>query len=639
MLNKFSLIKTNTVYFMLGVLLFFTVLFSSLGLLIFYQFQSARFQETSLQKSQDKAERIADGLEDYLSIAVQLSRSITSLVAPLRDDKTAVEILLRRMLESAPAEMIYGIGAWYEPHVFDKTIEFFGPYAHRGSGPDTAAVLTYEWCTPEYNFPQHAWYLAGKQARGKTAFTEPYFDTNLVYMTVSRAFYDTDGAFVGVTSVDMVLPLLQKFVKQYNNSAHEAVYVVTAQGHLLVHPQEKALLAHARAQGRKPVSILDLQEKDLQVFLQAQAAPAQMRVAALVEDVNWQVFIATDEQQALDKMTDLRNNLLWIAGLIWLLLGFFLVLLIQAHKARARHHRLKEKLKKQMQKQQLLQEVNEALESKVKQRTAELETANQQISRLNEQLQAENLRMGAELDITHRLQQMVLPKPEELTRIPNLDIAGFMQPATEIGGDYYDVLLHQDKVKISIGDVTGHGLESGVLMLMVQMAVRTLLANNVSDPQVFLQALNRALYDNVQRMRSDKNLTLALLDYHQGEITVSGQHEEVLIARKNGQVESLDTLNLGFMVGLVDNISNLLGQAHISLEHGDGVVLYTDGITEAQNQSGEMYGLERLKAAIAAHWHKADARQIQQAVIADFRAYVEEAIIQDDITLVVLRRI
>lgn len=122
----------------------------------------------------------------------------------------------------------------------------------------------------------------------------------------------------------------------------------------------------------------------------------------------------------------------------------------------------------------------------IQERTQQLAKANRQITALNRQLQAENLRMSAELDVARQIQQMILPKPEELEAVPQLDIAGFMEPAAEVGGDYYDVLynvLHEEGVvTIGIGDVTGHGLESGILMLMTQTAVRTLQELRESDP-------------------------------------------------------------------------------------------------------------------------------------------------------------
>jgi methyl-accepting chemotaxis protein len=179
-----------------------------------------------------------------------------------------------------------------------------------------------------------------------------------------------------------------------------------------------------------------------------------------------------------------------------------------------------------------------------------LVSASLEITLLNERLKAENLRMGAELAITRRLQKMILPKDEELQNIEGLDIAGFMEPAAEVGGDYYDVLQHEGKVKIGIGDVTGHGLESGVVMIMVQTAVRTLLANNETNPIKFLDALNLAIYGNTRRMESFKNMSLALLDYEAGTIRLSGQHEEMIVVRHNGEIELFDTLDLGFPLGL-----------------------------------------------------------------------------------------
>jgi predicted ATPase/serine phosphatase RsbU (regulator of sigma subunit)/tRNA A-37 threonylcarbamoyl transferase component Bud32 len=277
------------------------------------------------------------------------------------------------------------------------------------------------------------------------------------------------------------------------------------------------------------------------------------------------------------------------------------------------------------------------LEEKVKQRTAQLATANEEITALNEMLKEENLRMSAELDVAKQLQQMVLPKETELEQIEGLDIAGFMEPADEVGGDYYDVLVEDGRVKIGIGDVTGHGLESGVLMIMVQMGVQTLLTNEVTDPEAFLTVLNWAIYKNVQRIETDKNLTLSLLDYQDGTLRVTGQHEDILIVRQNGEVERIDTFDLGFSVGLKADITPLVGQIELSLQPGDGIVLYTDGITEAQNPQEEQYGMERLSEVVSQNWHLS-AKEIQQAVIADVKQYIDTQTVFDDITLLILKQ-
>ncbi|BAU64534.1 response regulator receiver modulated serine phosphatase [Stanieria sp. NIES-3757] len=267
----------------------------------------------------------------------------------------------------------------------------------------------------------------------------------------------------------------------------------------------------------------------------------------------------------------------------------------------------------------------------------QLAQANQEITNLNKRLQAENVRLSAEIEITRRLQQMILPKEQELSQLDDLDIAGFMEPAEEVGGDYYDVLHDNERVKIAIGDVTGHGLESGVLSIMVQTAVRTLMENNETDPTKFLETLNRTIYKNVQRMNSDKNLTFCLIDYQAGQLNLSGQHEEIIIVRAGGEIERIDTIDLGFPIGLEETIADFIVSTQIKLNAEDVVILYTDGVTEAENKLGVQYGLERLCNVVKQNWYQS-ANTIKQLVIEDLRLYIGEQKVYDDITLVVLKQ-
>jgi predicted ATPase/serine phosphatase RsbU (regulator of sigma subunit)/tRNA A-37 threonylcarbamoyl transferase component Bud32 len=279
----------------------------------------------------------------------------------------------------------------------------------------------------------------------------------------------------------------------------------------------------------------------------------------------------------------------------------------------------------------------QTLEDKVFERTAQLAQANEEISTLNEKLKEENLRMSAELEVTKQLQQMVLPKREELESIEGLEIAGYMEPADEVGGDYYDVLQQDGKAKIGIGDVTGHGLESGVLMLMAQTAVRTLQESNQTDPVQFLDILNRTIYGNAQRINPAKNLTLALLDYADGILNISGQHEEIIVVRTSGELERIDTMSLGFPIGLDEEIADFIASEQVQLNSGDVVVLYTDGITEAFDINQEQYGLERLCEVVKRN-SSLSAEEIKQAVIADVYRHIGSQKVFDDITLVVLKQ-
>jgi serine phosphatase RsbU (regulator of sigma subunit) len=284
--------------------------------------------------------------------------------------------------------------------------------------------------------------------------------------------------------------------------------------------------------------------------------------------------------------------------------------------------------------------ITEREQAEIKLRLAKeaTEEANQKITALNEQLHSENLRLGCELNVAYQIQQMLLPSKKELQQIEDLDIACFMKPADEVGGDYYDVFYQNGQVLIGIGDVTGHGLESGVLAIMVQSAVRTLLAatSHELDSVKFFSALNQMVYHNVIRMNAEKSLTLVLLSIQNGQLTLTGQHEEMIVVRK-GKLELIDTVDLGFPIGLDEEIGDFVNQAIVPLNAGDVVVLYTDGITEAINSDKVEYGLERLCEVVKQNWQRT-ADEIRQVVIDDVWQHIGTQKIFDDITLLVLKQ-
>ncbi len=284
------------------------------------------------------------------------------------------------------------------------------------------------------------------------------------------------------------------------------------------------------------------------------------------------------------------------------------------------------------------------LEEQVKNRTAQLHAANEHIVRLNASLKEDNLRMRTELDVARQIQHMILPSASEIDKVPNLDIATHMEPAEEVGGDYYDILQHNGQVCIGIGDVTGHGLESGLVMLMTQSAVRTLITLNENDPVRLMSTLNRTLFANMQRMRSDKNLTLSLLHYQPneaqpgtGQLRIIGQHESVLIIRADGRFEDIDTLELGMPIGMIDDIAEFIAAAVVTLYDGDTVVLYTDGITEAANDAHELFGAERLRAVLMANY-RSSAELIKNAVISAVHNHIGKQVLFDDLTLIILKQ-
>ncbi|MEB3275293.1 MAG: PP2C family protein-serine/threonine phosphatase [Prochlorothrix sp.] len=278
------------------------------------------------------------------------------------------------------------------------------------------------------------------------------------------------------------------------------------------------------------------------------------------------------------------------------------------------------------------------LEERVQKRTAQLAQANTAIQDLNARLKAENLSIAARLDLVRQIQERILPKPTELNSLRDLEVAAYMAAAEDVGGDYYDVLVTEEGVTIAMGDVTGHGLESGLIMLMTQTAVRTLTELGQISPQIFLNTLNRTLYKNIQRLDTYKNLTLVLLHYNQGQVKITGQHEEVVIMRANGTVERVDTIDLGFPLGLEPDILAFLRTHTVTLEPADGLVLFSDGIVEAMDGAKQLYGFDRFCGQLQRHWNR-PVVEIEAAIVADVQAHLGGEMPLDDMSLLILKRL
>jgi len=257
-----------------------------------------------------------------------------------------------------------------------------------------------------------------------------------------------------------------------------------------------------------------------------------------------------------------------------------------------------------------------------------------------QKLEQENMRMGLELDVAQRIQAMILPRNEELSKCQGLEVVAKMQPATEVGGDLYDVLPQPDgSTFFAIGDVTDHGLASGVVMLMSQTAIRTCLEDVKLDLVQSLAHVNSVLYKDVQtRMNDGRNLTLSLLHHKDGLVRLAGQHESVIVLRKDKEeAEEIETGDLGCCVGMLDDITPLLNETTFDIKDGDLMLLYTDGATEAENTAHEQFGTERIKKSLSNSRHL-PTQEIIDRLFADIIAWIGDAPIYDDITLVLVRK-
>lgn len=235
-----------------------------------------------------------------------------------------------------------------------------------------------------------------------------------------------------------------------------------------------------------------------------------------------------------------------------------------------------------------------------------------------------------ELHVASEMQQSILPTqfPDQ----PNCQMFGNMVPAREVGGDFFDIVnLEQGRIGLAIADVSDKGVPAALFM----MSSRTLLkgtAIGVPNPGKVLTEVNELLeQDNEAAMFV--TMFYAVFDPATGELAyANGGHNPPIIVHPDGRSTVLPQTD-GIALGIMPDFE--FAQNEITLSPGDTLVLYTDGVTEAMNSSGEEFEMDRLRAVFAgAQW--GDARRANQAVFDAVHAFAGEAPQFDDITCLTL---
>jgi serine phosphatase RsbU (regulator of sigma subunit) len=254
------------------------------------------------------------------------------------------------------------------------------------------------------------------------------------------------------------------------------------------------------------------------------------------------------------------------------------------------------------------------------------------LSLLADSEQSERL-MRRDLTQAAEIQQRMLPA--EAPKLPGTDLAGFNAACRTVGGDYYDFFTFSNgHVGLALGDVSGKGMPASLLMAELHARVQVLAADDPGDLGAFMVRLNKA---TSAKCPSNRFITFffCTLDLVTGDLAFANAgHNPPIIVRSSGDAEMLE--GGGPVLGIVPMAPYRQMQAH--LDPGDMLVLYSDGVTEANNIDYTEFGEERFIEVLKAH-RTQPATAIVEAVtkaLADFTAGAPQA---DDITLVVAKRV
>ncbi len=242
------------------------------------------------------------------------------------------------------------------------------------------------------------------------------------------------------------------------------------------------------------------------------------------------------------------------------------------------------------------------------------------------EIEGETERINAELDIATKIQVAALPT--EAIKNEDFEINGYSLPAREVGGDFFDYYMIDDEnFALVIGDASGKGVPAAIIAMITQVITKQIL-NHDQDPSKVLYLLNNQLCENNSESMF---LTLWLGIYNRTtkKLTFSNAGHNPPLIKENGNFKYLD-IDTGIVLGIMEDFEYVFEEIDMDSE----IILYTDGITDANNTYEKMYGEDRLLKFF--NEHKSDADPIGP-LIEDIHDFTKDAEQYDDMTLLYLR--
>jgi serine phosphatase RsbU (regulator of sigma subunit) len=238
-----------------------------------------------------------------------------------------------------------------------------------------------------------------------------------------------------------------------------------------------------------------------------------------------------------------------------------------------------------------------------------------------------------ELNIAQEIQQGLLPK--KIPVVPGYEIAAFYAPAKEVGGDYYDFIrMGPNRLAFTVADVSGKSVPGSLGMTMARSVLRSqALSNNL--PGETLRKTNEVIQPDIRRGMF-VTMFYSVLDSSTHTVqSANAGHNPAFKIKADGRVEEISPE--GIALGLVEAKQFYIEEHTMTMDRGDLLVLYTDGVTEAMNAASKEYGEERFQESLVRH-AKEPIEDCCHAIIADLHAFVAGAPPHDDITLLLVRR-
>ena len=618
----------------------FTLIIFTIIMALAYKYSSDKITDYAIERTHGLLSNMVTEISSQLTSVQTTVNQATWMLKDNLDQPDSLQHIITEVVKYNP--LIVGSGIAFVPDYYKNKGKYFMPYASFKNGKD--GEIAYQALGSEtYDYPCMDWYLIPKLLK-KDYWSEPYYDEgggNFIMSTYSKPLFDSKGEVYAIFTANISLSQFTDTISHLKPYESSYTYLLSRNGCFLTHPdrnkimnetifseayndenQAQEQIGHEMLAGHTGTIQFDNKGKDSFAFYTS------------IPHIGWSVCTISPSKIILSELDSTLQRVIYtfLAGM----LALFLIVFSIIRKVVRPLEKFSESAREIATGRFDVQLPDVKSKDEIKDLHDSLSYMQHSLSTYVGELKettASKERIESELSIAREIQMGMIPKifPPYPDR-NDIDLHAILHPAKEVGGDLYDFYIDRDRLYFLIGDVSGKGIPASLFMAITRSLFRT-LSQQVLSPAKIVTEMNNSISDN-NESNMFVTLIVGILDLSTGTLKLcNAGHNPPILIQPDGKVSFME-FNTHLFAGIMEDVEYT--DAEVTLEKGSKLFLYTDGVTEAENNMKQLYGEEKLLGTLSMNT-SSNVRTTVDTIVDSVAGHVQEAEASDDLTILLIQ--